>query len=68
MSGAIDTRLIRTTSDWLPEIRLTHRSRLLLVAAVALVVLVPVLFYSLFYDKLEEITVQVPEYQRPPTS
>ena len=31
----------------------------------ALVALVPVLFF-LFHDKLEEITVQVPEYKRPP--
>jgi hypothetical protein len=46
------------------EVRLRSKYvALLLVAAVLMVV--AVLLYPLFYDKLEEIRVHVPEYQRP---
>jgi hypothetical protein len=47
------------------ETRVTHKNRLLLVVTMVFVILVPLLYFVL-HDKLEEITVRLPEYRRPP--
>jgi DTW domain-containing protein YfiP len=42
------------------------KSRALLLGFVAVIVVAPLLLYPFVHDKLEEIRVHVPEYQRPP--
>ena len=45
---------------------MAKRSRALLLGFVAVIVVAPFLLYPFVHDKLEEIRVHVPEYQRPP--
>ena len=58
-----DALACRLDGDWTREVRL--KGRYFVVAILVVLAALAARLYPLFYDKLEEIRVHVPEYQRP---